>query len=1032
MKHNRLYAFCCALAFAAGMVGCVADPTLDPLPDGSSTLSATVEFRPLVPTLDASTRTAGDKIKAIESLCVLLYDAQGNLVERYPLTETSDANPAPGYYKLSDEERNPGDGYPAADETDADQPIAEARTPRAAFTLPGTVPYGDYYLYAVANMGDLSDRTEAIATVEGLRSIRLTWQTDVSRDNQMFGFFTPADEVLKQAPLLRIATPATRLHAWLRRAASKVTIAYDGSELNNQVEIYIQSVELKNIPATCPLGNANEPDKQDDLIDQGERILYSESTDHTAWPVVMNERTYEGNQITDDQKAPTRTNAHGETSEALFFFENMQGTGQSKKQVWQEGQQKPQFPDGNDPSSDGYRDGKPYGTYVEVTGYYVSDNDNKKGRGPIVYRFMLGKDTDTDYNAERNFHYKLTLKFKGYGNDVDWHIDYKEEPGIHLPDPYYISYLYNQDMELPIRITPPTGYTVTGLRADIIRNEWYPSNPDGTTPSGVYYSGPYSIANGFLSMRKTQDAIIGNRGDYNTWSAWSSMKRGWREYTYDPKGDEVQKIPDATDGDYTVTKGQNASVEFLIPMYTRAKQIYPSTGYTGNNPYVAYRRMAKVEFTATFTNEQGDKQTLKETQTIWQMRRVVNPKGIWRKEGSTEPFHVVMMVQKGEEAPEFVPLESDGPWTAEIEYGKEWFDLEATPGKSTQNEDGSVSGEWGTAVDFTYRPKPGSGTQCGIILIRYNNHSCHHRIFVRRGYDPLRMTDDAGSPAWHSFNLVAKGVEASSPADDGSLFKYGNFDQAIASSNNQLDENFADQSNREFTLAGGGTAKWDQIRTGTIAKDIAHPIGDPGVAGARVASAEDYTYLIQHNHPEIEYGYGVLYEDGTTETQTKVSDAYGWNTAHPTNRGMRGCFVYNADDGRNIFFPIGVTGYGRRKRIGNGSIYVEQDNCAGVLRYATRWKEMVASDNVEKRPLFWDLYRRPGANYWAEPSLLKNPMTDEAAVICYSLDINYFTFDFTPYGRAASESWAYSDGSETHNNRTIGSDALYIRLVEDK
>ena len=88
--------------------------------------------------------------------------------------------------------------------------------------------------------------------------------------------------------------------------------------------------------------------------------------------------------------------------------------------------------------------------------FYVSINDKKVGRGPIKYRFMLGKDVITDYNAERNHHYKLTLKFKGYANDADWHIEYEEpEPGIEVPNPYYISYLYNRTMNLPVKINVP-------------------------------------------------------------------------------------------------------------------------------------------------------------------------------------------------------------------------------------------------------------------------------------------------------------------------------------------------------------------------------------------------------------------------------------------------------------------------------------------------------------------------------------------------------------------------------------------------
>ena len=94
----------------------------------------------------------------------------------------------------------------------------------------------------------------------------------------------------------------------------------------------------------------------------------------------------------------------------------------------------------------------PYGTYIEVDAYYRSINEEKVGSGDIKYRFMLGKNITTNYDAERNHHYKLTLKFKNFANDADWHIEYAEpEPGIEVPNPYYISYLYNRTMDLPIK-----------------------------------------------------------------------------------------------------------------------------------------------------------------------------------------------------------------------------------------------------------------------------------------------------------------------------------------------------------------------------------------------------------------------------------------------------------------------------------------------------------------------------------------------------------------------------------------------------
>ncbi len=85
-----------------------------------------------------------------------------------------------------------------------------------------------------------------------------------------------------------------------------------------------------------------------------------------------------------------------------------------------------------------FKDRVPYGTYIEVEGYYVSQNSQKLSKGPIKYRFMLGQNTTYNYNSQRNCHYKLTLKFRGWANQPDWHIVYDElEPSIIVPDPYY-------------------------------------------------------------------------------------------------------------------------------------------------------------------------------------------------------------------------------------------------------------------------------------------------------------------------------------------------------------------------------------------------------------------------------------------------------------------------------------------------------------------------------------------------------------------------------------------------------------------
>ncbi len=53
-----------------------------------------------------------------------------------------------------------------------------------------------------------------------------------------------------------------------------------------------------------------------------------------------------------------------------------------------------------------------------------------------------------------------------------------------------------------------------------------------------------------------------------------------------------------------------------LPMYTRAKQLIKTTGYTGNNPYVAYQRRSEVKIVVTFTN--GSKISTDGTESQWE------------------------------------------------------------------------------------------------------------------------------------------------------------------------------------------------------------------------------------------------------------------------------------------------------------------------------------------------------------------------------------------------------------------------------
>ena len=109
------------------------------------------------------------------------------------------------------------------------------------------------------------------------------------------------------------------------------------------------------------------------MIADGETISYSSSDVFTDWPRITKGAPYYGSD-------------HSETAEAMYFFENNQGTGEKQNY----------HPD--DASWD--KDKKPYGTYIEVRGYYINRNDYDASHGEIIYRFMLGQDVTSDFNAE--------------------------------------------------------------------------------------------------------------------------------------------------------------------------------------------------------------------------------------------------------------------------------------------------------------------------------------------------------------------------------------------------------------------------------------------------------------------------------------------------------------------------------------------------------------------------------------------------------------------------------------------------------
>lgn len=1046
MKSSILFRVLLSVV-SLGLLSCV-DDGIDSDPgfigQGESTVSLGVTFHALSNgSLGATRSEKGDLIGAIDDIFVAWYAEDGSLA---------------GHAYL------PHDRMTV---TDVDRPGSptELQTQHAEFEC--RIPYGRYRIYAVANMGDLSadgDYAGQIVQEKTFRSIVLEWVDDPVADNcQMSGYFTLSDSggTRGEAPLLTINAARQKLHAWIRRVVSKVTVSFDTSDLYENIYIYVKSARIHNIPRTCTLVDPNDDtrikDPQTDVIFAGDTIAYGAGEDFNAWPRLTKSNNPLGG------NGDSKMQLHRNDARSLFFFENMQGEGKLKWQDTTGMNSSITFPDGNDPADEGYRDGKPCGTYIEVEGYYISNTLENPGHGKIIYRFMLGKDTKRDYNAERNFHYKLTLRFQGNANDVDWHIEYDEEEGIYAPNPYYISYLYDHEMKLPLKIK---GKPVGKLKAEIIENNWGPHDVkpgDGFeyytgevyTMSGNQWASASADAlldnpkikngpwNGFLSLVETSNNWIGR--NVNFWKGYNYFywkqtdfgrdlngndltnygnsllfsdekglsPRGLREYDLSRSG----PIPSGSDGDYIVERDDDGGkIVVQIPFYTRALQMVDRTGFSGNNPYFSYMRSAKVRFEVQL---EGHAQPTVDTVTIYQVRRVINPKAIYRRHDNDAAFDVVLSRREGESATHFTPFESEGPWVAEVEVGGDWIKLNGKLG-------GKVTGSTGSDIRFTYQP---SGTiaagQCrfGIILVRYHNLSCYHRIFVRQGYAPHQI---AGSAKWHCFNLCYKDQETASPCEEGSLFRYGNVDQPIDAINNKFD-NFADHATTPFLLAPTSskqTGTWLEVSGQTqitnrkpesagFSDQLQHIDGNPD---CRVASYEDF-YTLQTN---CQFAFGILYDDASTETSFDVKDAYNYAYYNESNKnkGMRGCVVFNpkgslnsGGEGANVFFPVGVAGYGRRKNC------AQEGGKRGVLRYANRGALYTSSD-IHYRPMFYAIYTNFGGIYW-----LNKQEVDANGLNVTSWDINVSTYDFNTFGSNAFlvSDWGAGDVS----------DACFVRLVED-
>jgi hypothetical protein len=1142
---NILYA-AMALFMVLWLPSCVDDGLgfYDGPNDGEASLSLDMTFSPFSSgNLDTRANIEngnGKVLNILDDMYILVYDTDGNIVDLGDNT----------YIKEVDlETYKPVDSDTDRKDEDASNGATAEKKTLTVKNIPLRLPFGRYYIVAVANLKqetysalhalDADGKPMNCKTLEGLRRIKVKWDNSSVRNNgEMMGYFTDSElsNVANDVPAanrmfgsVAVNRGGMKLHAWLRRCASKVTISFDGSKLRDNVSVYIKEAKIYDIPYDCTLGSGqpqgtNESEKSynhrvekdgetaDGFYHGNPQVISylpnngndatTEITDEKdviaqRWPRISKGRTEIRDNVEDKDEAyaaATPIDFHAETADALYFYENMQDNPDNKTKL-----SHADLENGGVAGKTEVKDGIKYGTYIEVEGFYTSNAYGNSTHGKIKYRFMLGKNVTDNFEAERNYHYKLTLCPRGNGNDADWHIDFEEPEGFHVPNPWYVSYLYNHDAMLPFSYVAPEGWTVTGLRAEIIKNPWYPtkaeieklSDPNleikPTTPFGdetnsTAYNEPKNQKdyNGFLSLRVTDDVIITDKKAGLSWPGYNktgsssinekyyyggryydeSSKTWKNDADYEYKIDRSQRIylengvKKTYDGEEGTSQALKAREDFSykkegntwsfdIPLFTRAKVLVKQTGYSGNNPFVGYQRIARVRLYVTL-EKGGEKKEESTDVNVVQVRRVVNPKGVYRRAGNNEPFKVTLMWLDGDDSDEFTPVASKGPWRAEIIGDANFITLD---GKQT------VSGSTDAPISFTIRfnrmnnDKNDKTVRNAVVRIQYHNYTCTHLIFVRQGYEPQEIVPsqhcrdkttypdyNANPVKWRTRNMIHGEKEAEDPRDEGSLFKFGNATQPIDAYSNvyRIDgkEVYRNLQYSEFTNKGIYDLRLVDKDGNLLSKSVSWGDVDfkdgSNFAGSIPNAATMRAYEQLYLSLNVQFGYGVLYADGATKTQEKIDDAYGYyrrdTPSGDSSKGMRGMFAYYWDgqltgggyNGRNIFFPIGRSGYGHRKdgREGSGS---SPGN--GILRYACS-RGIPYNVFAADAPLFVSIYRRPGAIYWSktvEEALEWNGEGKDAKQ-SYGLDINYFSFDVNAI---------------TNVNVSGGKDACFVRCVGD-
>lgn len=793
--------------------------------------------------------------ETIKNLCVLIYDASGNIKENESFYRSSDDNDE-GLSDIQNSEK--GHTYYLNLEDDKERTVV-----------------------AVANVGDKRGEWTKLSDIAG------SYGLDQSN----------LPQCILYAEGVSFSSASNAITAELKRIYAKITVVVDASGVSDAT-ITPSTVSLKNIPLTGSLAEnkIKENPNDKDYLPNGGNIELTKSANDKIW------------------------GSHDGDGDAFFMYENMQLDGYCF-----EDDQKSKTP-----RSIGQASTNPQTVKNDKTCSYIeleTNYDSKSEKGSVTYRFFLGKDVFTNFEVERNYHYKVTLKLTGEGgiDEASWRVEADIE-GKFTPHATYVGYLVNSESKI---------YIDGG--GNFENKAWSLSYQSGTNIIDLKSNMLEQDANGYYLAIKSRETNISDRNEHSG--------------TYRISVDGITR-------DVIVT----------------------------------------------------------------QVRRILEPIGYYRNHGSNYTDNVVVREFDATKR-EYIPLESVGPWSAEIIAGNSWFTITPTEGTEYVGNNGTkVSGNSG-AIKFDFQPngRDNNTANYGCILVKYHNQMCEHRIFVRQGYED---TDLGDGTYWRAMN-----TEMDYPTKSGALYQGGTKSKKPISpySPGRYDkgdvENWLEdeQYSRCWTRSEGDV-------TGLCPE------------GYHVPHIKAYSYIRQQcfdksqGNSGIQAFIGYVHDDSNRSATFETPSGWEWKNQNAFITSLnkydyecnpaKGTILVKDDDRyTNIFFPFG-------KGILDHDGYAEYETTINEIGVGRRVNEQLFCDELGK-PSY-------GATYWSGTNSLRSDL-DNHMLYCrfwslLKLNIPFYVSD----GSNGDTGKNFEDGFKIYGDNErgpIGEDrfnsASFVRCVRN-